>query len=125
MERQTLITISDWLMITAVLIAPLLAVQVQKRLEKLRESRGRKMRIFKTLMATRAATVSTDHVQALNMIDLEFHDNKYKRVTTAWKTYLDHLSSFPKEDEKAQAVWVDKKTDLLAKLLQEMGNSLG
>jgi len=118
-------TISDWIMILAVLFAPLLAVQAQKRLEKLRESRGRKMRIFKTLMATRASTVSAEHVQALNMIDLEFHDNKYKPVTTAWKTYLDHLGSFPKEDEKALPVWVDKKADLLTSLLSAMGTALG
>ena len=118
-------TISDWLMITAVLIAPLLAVQAQKRLERFRQSRGRKMRIFKTLMATRAATVSLDHVQALNMIDLEFHDDAFKAVTNAWKIYLDHLWSYPKDDEKAEPVWIDKKADLLTKLLLEMGKSLG
>lgn len=118
-------TISDWLMIAAVIIAPLAAVQVQKKLETIRESRGRKMRIFKTLMATRAATVSLDHVQSLNMIDLEFHDNKYKEVKLAWKTYLDHLYNYPKENEKAQPVWLDKKADFLATLLMEMGKSLG
>ena len=118
-------TTSDWVMIITVLLAPLLAVQVQKRLEHHREDRERKLRIFKTLMATRAATVSSDHVQALNTIDLEFHGKKYKNVTLSWKTYLDHLSNFPKEDEKVQPVWSDKMADLLAKLLQEMGKSLG
>ena len=44
MEQELTLTISDWLMIIAVLLAPLLAVQAQKQLEKLRESRGRKMR---------------------------------------------------------------------------------
>jgi len=124
MEQEATMTISDWVMISAVLLAPVIAVQVQKMLEKMRESRGRKMRIFKTLMATRAAVLSADHVQALNMIDLEFHDNKYSEVTTSWKTYLDHLGSFPKEDEKAQAVWNDEKNDLLANLLMKMGSSL-
>lgn len=118
-------TVSDWLMILAVLLAPLIAVQVQKWLEHHREDRERKIRIFKTLMATRAATVSADHVQALNMIDLEFDDKKYKNIKLAWKTYLDHLGSFPKEDEKVQPLWSDKMVDLLAKLLQEMGKSLG
>lgn len=118
-------TTSDWIMIFAVLLAPLVAVQAQKWLEHYREERERKLRIFKTLMATRAATVSPDHVQALNMIDLEFNDKKYKNVTLSWKTYLDHLGNFPKDDEKAQPVWSDKMADLLAKLLQEMGKSLG
>ncbi|WP_420885693.1 DUF6680 family protein [Candidatus Reidiella endopervernicosa] len=31
----------------------------------------------------------------------------------------------PKEDEKVQPLWSDKMVDLLAKLLQEMGKSLG
>ena len=122
---ETAITISDWLMILAVLAAPLIAVQVQKRLEHMREVRERKLRVFKTLMATRAATISPDHVQALNMIDLEFNGKKYKKVTDAWKTYLDHLGSYPKDDERLQAIWADKRVDLLARLLSEMGASLG
>lgn len=122
---NTAITISDWIMILAVLAAPLIAVQVQKKLEHIREIRERRLRVFKTLMATRAATISADHVQALNMIDLEFQGKKFRKVTGAWKTYLDHLGSYPKDNEKAQAVWADKRVDLLANLLSEMGNSLG
>lgn len=118
-------TISDGLMILAVLLAPLIAVQVQKWLEHHREIREKRLGIFKTLMATRASTISPSHVQALNMIDLEFDDKKYKDVKLAWKTYLDHLGSFPKDDENAQPVWSSKMVDLLAKLLQVMGKSLG
>ena len=81
MEPQgEVMTISDWLMIIAVLLAPLIAVQVQKWLEHHRENRERKLRVFKTLMATRAATVSPDHVQALNMIDLEFSGKRKYNV---------------------------------------------
>ena len=87
--------ITDWLMIVAVLLAPLVAVQVQKILERYREDRARKLNVFKTLMATRAATISAQHVQALNTIDLEFQGKKYKAVTDSWKTYLDHLISLP------------------------------
>jgi hypothetical protein len=61
-------TISDGLMLLAVLFAPLAAVQVQKWLEHHREDRERKLRIFKTLMATRATALSQEHVQALNMM---------------------------------------------------------
>ena len=95
-------TLNEVLTIVAIVIAPVVAVQVQKRLEVFREQRGRKLWVFKTLMATRAATVSADHVQALNMIDLEFREKRYKRVTVAWKTYLDHLSSYPKDAENLQ-----------------------
>ncbi len=117
-------TISDGLMLVAVLLAPILAVQVQKALERYREDRARKLQVFKTLMATRAATLSPEHVQALNMIDLEFHGPKHRAVTVAWKEYLDHLAMFPKDDEKFQVVWADKRADLLTGLLMEMGKSL-
>ena len=117
--------IPDWLMIAAVLLAPLVAVQVQKILERYREDKARRLNVFKTLMATRAATVSPQHVQALNMIDLEFQGVKYKVVADAWRTYLDHLGHYPKDDEKQQPVWGERRVDLLAKLLIEMGKSLG
>lgn len=112
-------------MILAVLLAPLVAVQVQKWLEHFREVQERKTRIFKTLMATRATVLSQDHVQALNLIDLEFQEKKYKKVRDCWKVYLDHLGNFPKDDEKAMPLWSDKKADYLADMLMEMGRMLG
>lgn len=118
-------TLTEILIVAATLIAPLLAVQAQKWLERFREDRDRKLRVFKTLMATRAATVSPEHVQALNMIDLEFQGDKFKTVRTEWKTYLDLLGSYPKEDEKLQAIWGERRVDLLARVLMEMGKSLG
>jgi len=118
-------TLTDSLTILAIVIAPLVAVQVQKRLEIFREERGRKLWIFKTLMATRAATVSAEHVQALNMIDLEFREKRYRNVTTAWKTYLDHLGSYPKDVENLQPIWGERRVNLLTNLLLEMGRSLG
>ncbi|MDO9518950.1 MAG: hypothetical protein Q7L19_01900 [Pseudohongiella sp.] len=111
--------------ILAILLAPLLAVQVQKWLEVFREERGRKLWIFKTLMATRANNVSSEHVQALNMIDLEFRGKKYKAVTDGWKAYLDHLTSYPNDDESVQKQWSERRIDRLTTLLMEMGNCLG
>ncbi|MEX0622524.1 MAG: DUF6680 family protein [Saccharospirillum sp.] len=119
------VTLTDLLMAAAILIAPILAVQVQKWLEIFREQRGRKLWIFKTLMATRAANLSSEHVQALNMIDLEFRGKKYKAVTNSWKAYLDHLASFPKDDEQLQVQWNERLVDRLTNLLMEMGKSLG
>lgn len=117
-------TTTEILIVASTLVAPLLAVQAQKWLERFREDSERKLRVFKILMATRAAYVSPEHVQALNMIDLEFQGMKFKSVRTAWKTYLDHLSSYPKDDEKLQALWGERRVDFLASLLMEMGKSL-
>jgi hypothetical protein len=73
-------------------------------------------------MATRAYTVSWDHVVALNRIDLEFDkgDNNEKAVIEAWKAYLDLLcdKSIPPEQ------WSVKRIDLFVELLHKMAQVL-
>ncbi|MCJ7646059.1 hypothetical protein MUO65_04030, partial [bacterium] len=121
-------TISDGLMIIVVLIAPFLAVFAQKQIELWRERRARKLLVFKMLMATRARVLSPEHVQALNMIELEFTNSSDKAVLTAWKEYHDHLNSYPREGENQKeraAVWNQETEKLLAALLGQMGKSLG
>jgi len=121
-------TISDGLMIMAVLVAPFLAVFAQKQIELWREKRSRKLWIFKTLMATRGRTLTPEHVQALNMIDLEFTEISDKMVINKWKEYHDHLNSYPRDgdNQKERAViWTQKTEELLAVLLVSMGASLG
>jgi hypothetical protein len=121
-------TISDGFMILAVLIAPFLAVFAQKQIELWRERRARKLLVFKILMATRACVLSPEHVQALNMIELEFNNSSDKAVLNAWKEYHDHLNSYPREGENQKeraVVWNQKTVELLASLLGQMGKSLG
>lgn len=118
-------TLAEGLTIVALLAGPIAAVQIQKHLDLIREERGRKIWIFKTLMATRAAVLTPEHVQALNMIDLEFRGEEYRNVTGAWKTYLDHLSSFPKDDKTREPVWSGRSVDLQVALLIAMGRALG
>ena len=65
-------TTGEWITISAIIIGPILAVQVQKLIERYKEKNDRKLNIFKTLMATRGARVSFEHVRALNMIDTEY-----------------------------------------------------
>src|SRR5882672_5339364 len=120
------ITITDGLLITSTLLSPFLAVFVQKKIEEWREAKNAKLWIFKTLMSTRTATLSVNHVQALNMIDLEFSDTKKheKEVKRIWKEYLDNLASLPKEPEAQKAAigpWSMKNEDYLADLLVAMG----
>lgn len=119
------ITASDWIMILAVILGPILAVQIQKIIESIKEAKERKINVFKDLMATRASTLAYQHVVALNLVGLEFQGKKYTEVVNAWKTYLDHLGSFPNDDESMAKVWAEKRNDLLSDLLYEMGTSLG
>lgn len=84
----------DWLIIVATLLGPLFAVQVSQYLDRRRQTREERLGIFKTLMATRAARLDPRHVEALNQIDVVFHDDSRndKAVRNAWKQYLDHLA---------------------------------
>lgn len=109
-------TIADWLMITAVFLGPIVAVRLTRYLDNQKEIKERKVDIFKTLMATRAYTVSWLHVEALNRIDLEFDKNREREVIEAWKQYHDLLNdaSIPIEQ------WGSKRVDLLVELLHKM-----
>lgn len=127
-------TIADWLMILAVLAAPVVAVQVQRRLDHLRERRSRRVLLFQTLMATRGAQLSQLHVQALNSIDIEFYGevtfgSKPNRsaadqaVLDAWKSYHDHLGENVAPDRMND--WASKRNDLLIDLLHCIATAVG
>ncbi len=115
-------TIADWLMIAAVLLGPIIAVQLTRHLDNKKEERERKLQVFKTLMATRSYAVSWDHVGALNRIDLEFDkdDKKEKAVIEAWKAYLDLLRDGSISSEQ----WNIKRIDLFVELLHKMAQVL-
>ncbi|MDX9911810.1 MAG: hypothetical protein RBS39_08270 [Phycisphaerales bacterium] len=131
----THVGLSDLLMILAVLVAPFVAVHVQRRLDVERERRNRKARIFRTLMATRAARLSGDHVSALNLIDIEYFGTvsrsgkqlqsaSDRRVVQKWREYLDSLD-WNTEDEAELKSRRQISFVRLVDLLQEMGNNLG
>lgn len=115
-------SIADWIMIAAVLLGPLIAVQVTRHLDEKKEMRERKLWVFKTLMATRQYSVSPPHVEALNRIELEFSGKipKEKRVLDAWKEYHDHLSN--KQSPLDQ--WGPKRVDLFVEMLHKMAQAL-
>ncbi|MBU1863293.1 MAG: hypothetical protein KKH94_06505 [Candidatus Omnitrophica bacterium] len=121
-------TISDWMVVVAIILAPLLAIQVQKFIENFKEAKGRKRKIFKILMATRTTPLSPSHVEALNMIDIDFYTDK--KVVNAWKELLDNFANYPQnqnsEDYKTQIqISSDKSKELLTNLLYEMSIILG
>lgn len=126
-------TITDVALIVATVAGPILAVQAQKVVEKLNVRKGGQQRIFKALMATRATRVHSDHVQALNMIDLEFTGTGLRKQTAAerevvvrWRIYADHLNyKFDDEDKTALKIWVERGDELFTDLLEAMAKALG
>lgn len=110
---------TDWVMVVAVLLGPTLAIQAERFLHRRRERRQRKLEVFRTLMANRAAGLSPAHVEALNRIDIEFYGER--KITDSWKAYLDHLNDRSLTPE----AWGTRTQDLLAELLYAMAQSLG
>lgn len=125
-------TISDWIVVVAVLLAPILAVQIQKWLERARERRTRKLQLFQTLMSTRTARVAVAHVQALNMIDVEFAGVRLwrgrspskteRQVLDAWRVYHDLLNDESSFKDEAGA---HRREDAFVELLYAMSRDLG
>jgi hypothetical protein len=114
---------TDVLMIAATAISPLIAVQVTRYLDGRNEEQARKLKVFKTLMATRAYSLSQAHVEALNTIDLEFSPKKKseKAVLDVWQQYLDHLGNTQMDPN----AWATRRMDLLVEMLYAMGVALG
>ncbi|MGL5164281.1 MAG: DUF6680 family protein [Afipia sp.] len=117
-ESVALLKVSDWVIAGATLLGPILAIQAQKWIERSREAKDRKLAIFRTLMATRAANLSPAHVEALNAVPIEFYSDK--GVMDEWETYFTHLSSGVVND-----VWVATRLDLFIKLLVTIGRRVG
>ncbi len=117
-------TISDWMMIIAVITSPAIAVQIDKLLDKKRLSDDKKLDIYKTIMRNRANHLDKELVKALNEIDLEFSDEKYALVREKWNEYLNHLydEDFSERDLHG---WTDKGQEYFTDLAYVMGKSLG
>lgn len=126
-------TTNEWVTVAAVILGPILAVQAQKTIEFIKDKRNRRQTLFKTLMSTRGERLSRGHVQALNMIDIEFYGRRLfgtrfqlrseKAITNAWKNYNDNLNS--KESYGSLELWLKDGDTLFIKLLYEMSKSLG
>ncbi len=73
------------------------------------------------LMATRKTNISAEHVNALNLVEVDFYH--CPKVQVSWKAYRAHLyddSKGPTPD----AAWEDKRDNLPARLIFEMGKVL-
>ena len=121
-----------WLIVMATIAGPILAVQAQKMVERFRERRVRKLWIFHTMMATRGNRTATEHVQALNMIDLAFYGSKIfgiqqrtkneQAVLDAWNDYRVQLNTAAAPN---LGVWSGKCDELFINLLHAVSLDVG
>jgi hypothetical protein len=71
------------MMIWAVYAAPQKAFEAQWQVQLKHEARARRMQVFTTLMATRGNILHYRHVEALNLIDVEFSDTSESDIRDA------------------------------------------
>ena len=110
--------LKDWISIIALIVIPIVAVIIGQYLQTRAKKREDKMRIFTTLMNTRAFAWTKESVEALNMIDVVFVNDK--KVRSAWAKLLDSYYSTEKSEQIAS-----KRITLKNKLLEEMACCLG
>ena len=111
--------ISDFSIVFATFMGPVVAVQLQKYLDRKGETNRRQVEIFRALMANRVTSNSPQYVNALNAVPLEFH--KVKPVMSAWSDLLMHLNSDSTINSDA---WLKTRVKRFLTLLKTMGEFL-
>ncbi len=106
-------------MIIAVILGPIAAVQVDRIIEQKRSKKARKLSVFKTLMTTRSISLSYPKVEALNSIDIEF--TEHAKVIESWKNYANLLKNQQLDDNTFSL----KEGELYIELIVEMGKVVG
>jgi hypothetical protein len=114
--------ITDIIMIVALFGGPIAAVWISESRRRKDEIQHQRIHVFRTLMATRTTTLYQNHIEALNLVEIEFYNDR--RIMDAWQLYRNHLddSEFIKRDLLA---WDKERNKLLIDLLYEMSIVLG
>jgi hypothetical protein len=81
-------------------------------------SRIASLTFSETLMRTRKAALSPDHVNALNLVEIDFYGSK--SVRAAHSELIRHFNNYGNNPQ-----WYERHRTLLAKLLSEMAAYLG
>lgn len=121
-ESEIIPQLLPWITIVAIIIGPIAAVIVTRKMDEARDNQQRKLDVFRSLMKTRQVRLDPVHVSALNLIEMEFYGRT--SVTTPYRAYIKHLSSAMPAIEQ-QDRYFDERHDLFVDLLQALGKELG
>ena len=100
-------------------LAPVFALQVSAKLAQRQEKSRRKFEVFQTLMRWRAVLFAEQPTQALNLIDVLFHD--VKSVRDAWEEVFVALSDTRLGTPEGGRVRQDKINGLLRAMAKHLG----
>lgn len=108
----------------AAIIGPAVAVWITRMSDDRKEVRARRMDIFRTLMRTRKMPIHFDHVGALNLVEIEFVNDR--EVIAAWKNYLKNLGERlpPDANKDDENTFSKARENLLTKLIHEISKVL-
>ena len=106
--------------IIAILAGPVIAIQLTRWLDRRGADKERKLAIFRTLMRTRGWRLHQDHVEALNLVEVEFI--KHEKVMETWRGYFSHLCADPPpvDDNVSHNLLSQNRNELLTKLISEI-----
>ncbi|MCE9873993.1 hypothetical protein LZ667_21775 [Hafnia alvei] len=121
---------SDFIVVIATLLAPILAVQVQVIREQIKsktydeqrkkqEAESRQLWGFRQMMAYRANPVDPLFVQALNIVPVDFKG--IESVENAWKKYFEQLCVRANTQENWIELCNDRRCELLAAMAKYLG----
>ncbi len=135
------ISFEGWLTLAAIVAGPVFGAWFALHLQNRQQRKERRFDVFRTLMRTRRAPISPEHVGALNLVEIEFHDAPH--VISAWKALLQHFGTphsrhaneevtpetpaneaMERNARFGQRIF-EERARLLSKLLHAMGASLG
>ncbi len=108
----------DVLNLVAIIIIPIAAVLIAQWLQNRAEKRKDKMQIFKALMTSRIYGWTPESVNALNVIDIVFANDK--SVRAAWKDLNDKYNVSDPDEQHLKKIQLAQY-----KLLEAIANSLG
>src|SRR6266851_3604900 len=100
----------------ATLMGPILAVQIQRIVDRHRAQHDRRVGVYRTLMIERLS-LSPTNIAAYNAIPLEFQGEE--SVLAAWRKYLEHMGKAQDEN------WMSDRIDLFFVMMQKIADNLG
>ena len=112
---------NEWPTIVAIVVGPVAAVLITLWRDRRNERKRRRTEILASLMGTRSARLSREHVGALNIVQLEFHGRK--SIIEAYKQYIEHLRTpLPPVDQ--QEHFFEQREARFLELLTAIANDL-
>jgi hypothetical protein len=113
----------DALTLVAIVVGPIAAVLITRMLDNRNAAYARRYQVFRDLVRTRSAKISPEHVNALNLVEIEF--NQFPEVKTSWDRYMEALSMKIGGGDEAFNQYVVRRDQLFIKLVQNIANVLG